>query len=136
MSNFKAHYWHYQILSKIILVVETFFHISIWSYQCSCSKQFHMLILTLIVHCIPDFFDLCNRAHIQMWICESIHPHIPWRREWQPTSVFLPESPMNRGAWWAPVHRITKSWTWLRNWVCIHIHKYVHGSLKKEVFHI
>ena len=29
---------------------------------------------------------------------------IPWRREWQPTSVFLPESPMDRGAWWVIVH--------------------------------
>ena len=27
---------------------------------------------------------------------------IPWRRTWQPTSVFLPgESRMDRGAWWA-----------------------------------
>ena len=23
------------------------------------------------------------------------------------------ENPMDRGAWWATVHRITKSWTWL-----------------------
>ena len=26
-----------------------------------------------------------------------------WRREWQPTLVFLPENPMDRGAWWATV---------------------------------
>ena len=25
------------------------------------------------------------------------------------------ENPMNRGAWWATVHRVTKSWTWLSN---------------------
>ena len=24
------------------------------------------------------------------------------------------ENPMNRGAWWATVHRVTKSWTWLK----------------------
>ena len=23
------------------------------------------------------------------------------------------ENPMDRGAWWATVHRIAKSWTWL-----------------------
>ena len=26
-----------------------------------------------------------------------------WRREWQPTPVFLPENPMDKGAWWATV---------------------------------
>ena len=25
----------------------------------------------------------------------------PWRREWQPTPVFLPEKSMDRGDWWA-----------------------------------
>ena len=34
---------------------------------------------------------------------------IPWRRKWQPTLVFFLGKPMNRGAWWATVHDITKS---------------------------
>ena len=34
---------------------------------------------------------------------------IPWRRPWQPTPVFLPQNPMDRGAWKATVHRVTKS---------------------------
>ena len=34
-----------------------------------------------------------------------------WRRAWQPTPVFLPETPMDRGACWAMVHRVTKSQT-------------------------
>ena len=38
---------------------------------------------------------------------------IPWRRKWQPTPVFLPGNPMDRGAWQATVHRVTKSWTQL-----------------------
>ena len=38
---------------------------------------------------------------------------IPWRRKWQPTPVFLPGESMDRGAWWAPVDGVTKSWTWL-----------------------
>ena len=38
----------------------------------------------------------------------------PWRRKWQPTPVFLPGNPMDREAWWATVHRVTKSWTWLK----------------------
>ena len=36
---------------------------------------------------------------------------IPWRRKWQPTLVFLPENPKDRRAWWAAVHRVTKSQT-------------------------
>ena len=34
---------------------------------------------------------------------------IPWRRAWQPTSVFLPGESHGRGVWWATVHRVTKS---------------------------
>ena len=34
---------------------------------------------------------------------------IPWKRKWQPTPVFLPGNPINRGAWWATVHGVTKS---------------------------
>ena len=32
----------------------------------------------------------------------------PWRRAWQPTLAFLLENPMDRGAWWAMVHRVTE----------------------------
>ena len=32
----------------------------------------------------------------------------PWRRKWQPTPVFLPGSPMDRGAWWATVQGVTE----------------------------
>ena len=32
-----------------------------------------------------------------------------WRRKWQPTPVFLPGNPMDRGAWQATVHGVAKS---------------------------
>ena len=32
-----------------------------------------------------------------------------WRRKWQPTPVFLPGDPMDRGVWQATVHGVTKS---------------------------
>ena len=35
---------------------------------------------------------------------------IPWIRKWQPTLVFLPGNPMDRGAWWVTVNGIVKSW--------------------------
>ena len=37
------------------------------------------------------------------------------RRQWQPTPVFCLGNPMDRGAWWAAVHRAVKSWTQLRD---------------------
>ena len=37
-----------------------------------------------------------------------------WRREWQPTPVFWLENPMDRGAWWAIVYGVAKSWTHLK----------------------
>ena len=36
---------------------------------------------------------------------------IPWSMAWQPTPVFLLENSLNRGAWQATVHGITKSQT-------------------------
>ena len=40
---------------------------------------------------------------------------ILWRRAWQSTLVFLPENPMDRGAWWATgsFHGVAKSQTQL-----------------------
>ena len=40
-------------------------------------------------------------------------PEDPQRRKWQPTPVFLPGKSMDRGAWWAMVYGIAKSWTQL-----------------------
>ena len=47
---------------------------------------------------------------IQPWLGK-----IPWRRVWQPTPVFLPgESHGQRGDWWVIIHKVTKSWTPLK----------------------
>ena len=32
----------------------------------------------------------------------------PWRKEWQPTPVFLPGEPVDRGAWQATVHEVAR----------------------------
>ena len=34
-----------------------------------------------------------------------------WRRKWQPTPVFLLESPQDGGAWWAAVYGVAESRT-------------------------
>ena len=47
---------------------------------------------------------------------------VPWRWKWQLIPVFCPGNPMDREAWWATVHRVPKSWTWLK-WqhVCMYL---------------
>ena len=40
---------------------------------------------------------------------------IPWKKKWQPTPVFLLGNPMDRKAWQATVHEVTKNQTWLSN---------------------
>ena len=45
----------------------------------------------------------------ETWV-QSLDQEDPWRREWLPIPVFLPGEFMNRGAWQATVHGVTKSW--------------------------
>ena len=35
---------------------------------------------------------------------------IPWRKEWIPTQDSCLENSMDRGAWWATVNGVAKSW--------------------------
>ena len=44
----------------------------------------------------------------------SLFTLMHWKRRWQPTPVFLPENPRDGGAWWAAVHEVTQSRTWLK----------------------
>ena len=53
------------------------------------------------------------RTHNEMGV-RSLGQKIPWRLKWQPTPVFLMENPMDRGAWRAIVHRVTKSGSQLK----------------------
>ena len=48
----------------------------------------------------------CKRRGINPWVGK-----MPWRREWQPTSVFLPRKFVDRGAWWAAIHGAAKTQT-------------------------
>ena len=46
---------------------------------------------------------------------------MPWRRACNPLQCSHPENPKDTGAWRAPVHRVTKSWTrltWLSPYAC------------------
>ena len=45
----------------------------------------------------------CRRREFNPWVGK-----IPWRRKWQPTPVFWPGNPMDRGARWATVRGVTE----------------------------
>ena len=43
----------------------------------------------------------------EMWV-QSLGGEDLLEKKMQPTPVFLPGKSLNRGAWWAAVHRVTK----------------------------
>ena len=65
----------------------------------------------------------CRRCGIDPWAGK-----IPWGRKWQLTAVFLLGNPMDRGVWWATVHGVAESQTWLSYWACTHTHTHTHIS--------
>ena len=44
---------------------------------------------------------------VDLWV----HSRLPWRRQWHPLQCSCLQNPTDRGAWWAAVHGVTKSWT-------------------------
>ena len=51
-----------------------------------------------------------RRCGVSPWVRK-----IPWRK-WQPTPVSLPRKSHGWEAWWATVHGVAKSRTWLSDW--------------------
>ena len=104
IQGLKTHFLHCYMDSLLLSYQETLYthahthtHIYIYMYRASN--------VALVVKNPPvnagdtrPGFHLCIRK-------------IPWRRAWQPTSVFFLENHTSRGAWRFMVHRITMSWT-------------------------
>ena len=65
---------------------------------------------------------------------------IPWRRAWQPTPVFWLGESHDRGSWWATIHSVTKSFTWLKQLsthTCTHnIHTCIFKIMNNFIFDI
>ena len=51
------------------------------------------------------------------------------------SSVLACRIPMDRGAWWARVHRVAKSWTRLSNFISLHIYimEYYSAMTKNKI---
>ena len=69
----------------------------------------------LVVKNMPANAGDIRKRGLSPWVGK-----IPWRRAWQPVSIFLPGESRGRGAWWATVCRIAQSWTRLKR---INTHK-------------
>ena len=52
---------------------------------------------------------------VSTWDLWALLGSLLWRRQCQPTPVLLPGKFRDGGAWWAAVHGVAKSWTWLSN---------------------
>ena len=59
----------------------------------------------------------CKRWGFSPWVRK-----IPWTRHGNPLEYSCLEDPMDRGAWWAIVNWVTKSWTCLKQ--LMHMHMY------------
>ena len=101
------------------------------SIHVAANGLFHSSYGLVIFHYILDMWYICTYicmyVYIHMGRCRrcilSLGERFPWRRAWQlPYSCV--KNPMDRGAWWATVYRVAKSWTWLQWLHSIHI--YVH----------
>ena len=63
----------------------------------------------------------------------------PWKGHGNQLQYSCLENPMDRGDWWATVHEIAKSWTWLKQlsmhthmYTCIHTH--IHINTHKYMY--
>ena len=52
-----------------------------------------------------------------------------------PILYFYLENFMDRGAWWATVHEVEKSWTWLSTNTHTHTHTHTHTGVRRLVQH-
>ena len=74
----------------------------------------------LVVKNPPAIAGGIKRQKFDPWVRK-----IPWRRKWKPTRYSCLESSMDRGAWQATVHGVTKSQTRLSD---THTHVYSYGG--------
>ena len=76
-------------------------------YMCVCILYFPYYVciytyVSLVVQLVKHL-PAIQEPGFNPWVGKT-----PWRREWQPTPVFLPGESMDRGAWRATVHGVHK----------------------------
>ena len=61
----------------------------------------------------------CRRSRFNPWVGK-----IPWRGHGNPLQYSCLENPLDRGAWWAMIHRVAKSQRWLKRVSKQHINQW------------
>ena len=70
----------------------------------------------------PSANSLSMVGFIAGWGRYSGGGRYPGGRHGNPLQYSCLENPMDRGAWWATVHRVPKTQTWLKWWANTHTH--------------
>ena len=78
-------------------------------------QQLICMVFVLVENGFPGGSAVKNLLVMQETQVWSLGQEDPLRRAWQPTPVFWPgESNGQRRVWQARVHRVSKSWRWLK----------------------
>ena len=121
---YEGRYWH--IKSKIELFFKAFKNIMFQKIRNfttevhSISKILQIWCQTLELFC----FHFYHLVIIFLIISLEFGSQIPWERNGYPLHNSCPENSMDREAWQATVHGVTKSWTWLSFRVILSLHFY------------
>ena len=65
----------------------------------------------------------------EMWVQSLGQKDSPGGGQGNPLLYSCLENPMDRGAWWATVHGVKKSWTQLSALVCTHTYRHPHTHI-------
>jgi len=102
---------------------------SLGKYQHHLSSELFSFYKTKTVH--PHFPSPSHGSYHPIFCLYEFHysRYFLQRRRWHPLQYSCLENPMDRPAWWAAVHGITKSWTQLSDFTfTFHFH-----ALEKEM---
>ena len=117
---------HYSLQNRTLLSHQT--HTTGCCFHFGSASSF---LLELFLHSFPAAYWAPNDlgVHLSVSYILSYTVHGVQRRQWHPLQCSCLENPMDRGAWWAAVHGVAKSWTWLSDFAfTFHFH-----ALEKEM---
>ena len=106
-------------------------HIFVYIHICICIFVCIYTYMYLYIWGLPFWLKVENCSPLQetQETCvQSLGLEDALEKEGQPTPVFLLENPMDRGAWLAVIHGVTKSHMWLSMHLSIHLY------LRPELF--
>ena len=104
-----------------------------YSYPVPCILASHLIIVNCAphLHSIPSLFLVVKNLPANAGDTSSIpgSGRSTGEGNGNPLQCSCLENPMDRGAWWATIHGVTKSWTQLSNFL------YRHSGLSFYYFH-